>query len=138
MAASSRGRSPQYDGAPASTIVTSPPVSTRYELTRPLPSRRMPGPISMSALQADRLTRGGLADRRKDRIRERRPRLERPWAEVAVGERHQPDVRHRIDPDERPCATDVAERRRAVGQTHPMRRLTVVQLGPETPVTRIE
>jgi hypothetical protein len=47
MAVSSAGRSPQYPGAPASTIVTSPAASTRYEFTIPDPIRRTRGATSI-------------------------------------------------------------------------------------------
>src|SRR5205814_605292 len=68
---------------------------------------------------------------------EARPRVDRPVAELLVGEdaAREPDLG--IDPEERPRGAEMAERPRRAPRAGPVRRLAVAQLEGEPPVVRL-
>ena len=70
---------------------------------------------------------------RQNRIREHRPRVPRPLAELAVGEHAEREARLGIDPEERPGRAEVAERRRRVARARPVRLLAVAHLERRAP-----
>src|SRR5262249_33549505 len=69
-------------------------------------------------------------------VREPRPRLLRPVAEVAVGQARERDSGDRVGPKERAAAAEVAEGARRVALARPVRALAVAELEAEAPVVR--
>src|SRR4051794_21509826 len=79
----------------------------------------------------------GPAQLGKDSIRESRPRLLRPIAEVTVRQARASHPCKRVDPEEAAGLPEVAERARGVPIAGPVRALLVAKLEAEAPVVRI-
>src|SRR3982074_2165820 len=67
-------------------------------------------------------------------VGEQRPDLGGPWPESAVGQRHASHARGRVDPQECPRLSEVAEGARRAVHSCPMWTLVVADLESESPV----
>src|SRR5204862_5170111 len=80
---------------------------------------------------------GRFSKEPKNRIREPRPGLERPGAELEIRQARERDSRLGIDPEKCAAAAEVPVRPRGVPSPGPVRPLLVAQLEAEAPVVRV-